>query len=191
MRLYAEDPAADYQPQSGRLTRFDVPDVDVELSPLTSYGVRLDSGFRAGDEVGTHYDAMLAKVIVWAPDRPTALRRLAGVLRRARIHGLVTNRDLLVEILGERAFVAEELGTGYLTDAPLAALEPVAGPAGSATEQALALFAAAVACTEEAVAERRVQHGVPTGWRNVTSAPHVSRFDLRGTEVEVRLVRRP
>ena len=62
MRLYAEDPAADYQPQSGRLTRFEIPDVDVELSPLTSYGVRLDSGFRTGDEVGTHYDAMLAKV---------------------------------------------------------------------------------------------------------------------------------
>ncbi|QIK67788.1 ATP-grasp domain-containing protein [Nocardioides sp. HDW12B] len=185
VRLYAEDPAADYQPQSGRLTRFEVPDVDVELQPLTSYGVRLDSGFRAGDEVGTHYDAMLAKVIVWAPDRPTALRQLAGVLRRARLHGLVTNRDLLVEILSERSFVDEQLSTDFLAGAALTALEPTHGPVGSASEQALALFAAAVACTERAVAGRRVQAGVPTGWRNVTSAPQITRFDHRGTEVEV------
>lgn len=184
VRLYAEDPAAGYQPQSGRLTRFEIPDGDVELTPLTSYGVRLDSGFRTGDEVGTHYDAMLAKVIVWAPDRPTALRRLAGVLRRARIHGLVTNRDLLVEILGERSFVAEELGTDYLSRADLAWGESGA-LRGTLADKGLAFFAAAVACTEQAVAQRRVQPGVPTGWRNVTSAPQVTRFDFRGTEVEV------
>ncbi len=184
VRLYAEDPSTDYQPQSGRLTRFEIPDVDVELSPLTSYGVRLDSGFRTGDEVGTHYDAMLAKVIVWAPDRPSALRQLAGVLRRARLHGLVTNRDLLVEILGDRAFVAEELSTDYLTVGGLRSLES-RGPADTTGEQALALFAAAVACTEQAVAARRVQPGIPTGWRNVTSAPQTSRFDVGGTEVEL------
>ncbi len=128
---------------------------------------------------------MLAKVIAWAPDRRTALRRLAGVLRRARLHGLVTNRDLLVEILGERAFEEEQLSTAYLAEAPLRSLEPTHGPAGSVVEQGLALFAAAVACAEQVVALRAVQRGVPTGWRNVTSAPQVTRFDVRGTEVEV------
>jgi propionyl-CoA carboxylase alpha chain len=135
--------------------------------------------------VGTHYDAMLAKVIAWGPSREAALRQLRGVLRRARIHGLTTNRDLLVEILGERSFVEVELGTDYLSRAELRSLEPPEGPPGSVVEQGLALFAAAIACTESAVGRRRVQRGIPTGWRNVTSAPQVTRFDHRGTEIEV------
>ena len=60
VRLYAEDPAADYQPQSGVLTRFEIP---------TGDGVRVDSGFESGSEVSTFYDAMLAKVIAYAPTR--------------------------------------------------------------------------------------------------------------------------
>ena len=84
---------SDWQPQSGLLTRFDVPAVD-RVRHAGSYGVRLDSGFESGSEVSTHYDAMLAKVIAWAPTRREAARMLAGALRRARLHGIVTNRDL-------------------------------------------------------------------------------------------------
>ena len=60
VRLYAEDPAADYQPQSGVLTTFEIPLED---------GIRVDAGFESGSEVSTHYDAMLAKVIAHAPTR--------------------------------------------------------------------------------------------------------------------------
>ena len=60
VRLYAEDPAADYQPQSGLLTTFEIPLED---------GIRVDAGFESGSEVSTHYDAMLAKVIAHAPTR--------------------------------------------------------------------------------------------------------------------------
>ena len=105
VRLYAEDPAADWQPQSGRLTRFEIPEGD---------GIRVDSGFETGSEVSTHYDAMLAKVIAHAPTREQAARRLAGALSRARIHGLVTNRDLLVRILRDEAFLAGEVSTAFL-----------------------------------------------------------------------------
>ncbi len=90
VRLYAEDPAADYQPQSGTLTLFEIP---VEA------GIRVDAGFETGSEVSTHYDAMLAKVIAHAPTREQAARKLAGVLARARIHGVRTNRDQLVAVL--------------------------------------------------------------------------------------------
>ena len=68
VRLYAEDPANGYQPQSGTLTRFEIPGVISEFTNPPSYGVRLDSGVGAGNEIGTFYDAMIAKVIVWAPD---------------------------------------------------------------------------------------------------------------------------
>src|SRR3954452_19230150 len=105
VRLYAEDPAADHQPQSGRLTTFEIPLED---------GIRVDSGFESGSEVSTHYDAMLAKVVAHAPTREAAARKLAGVLRRARIHGLVTNRDLLVSILRDERFLAGEVSTAFL-----------------------------------------------------------------------------
>ena len=61
VRLYAEDPSADYAPQTGRLLEFDVAH-DSEFA-LDGYGIRLDTGFESGNEVGTFYDAMLAKVI--------------------------------------------------------------------------------------------------------------------------------
>ena len=79
VRLYAEDPARDFQPQSGVLTTFDIP---------VEHGIRVDAGFESGSEVSTHYDAMLAKVVCHAATRQQAARQLAGVLSRARIHGV-------------------------------------------------------------------------------------------------------
>ncbi len=108
VRLYAEDPAQGYQPQSGRLTRFEIPGATAAFGRPGSYGLRVDAGYEAGDEVGTHYDAMLAKVVCWGPDRNAALRRLADALERAEIHGVRTNRDLLVEVLRHPAFVGED-----------------------------------------------------------------------------------
>ena len=105
VRVYAEDPDADYQPQSGVLTRFEIPVED---------GIRVDTGYATGSTVSTHYDAMLAKVIAHAPTRRQAARKLAGVLSRARIHGLTTNRDLLVAILRDEGFLDEEVSTAFL-----------------------------------------------------------------------------
>ena len=96
-RLYAEDPAADWQPQSGLLTLVDFPGVDGRFDLLNRPGLRLDSGVETGSEVSTHYDGMLAKVIAWAPTREQAARRLVAGLRGARLHGVRTNRDQLVE----------------------------------------------------------------------------------------------
>ncbi len=182
VRLYAEDPAADYQPQSGRLTRFELPGVDSELGPLAQAGVRLDAGFVAGSEVSTHYDAMLAKVIAWAPTRAAAARRLAAVLSGARIHGLRTNRDLLVEVLRHPRFLAEEVSTAFLATEPLAA---IGGPPSPQPDRPLACFAAAVALTEQAASERTVLGGVPAGWRNVPSAPHQTMLEDEDGEVRV------
>ncbi|GEP34764.1 acetyl/propionyl-CoA carboxylase subunit alpha [Nocardioides szechwanensis] len=175
VRLYAEDPGADYQPQSGRLTTFEIP---------REPGVRIESGFVTGSEVSTHYDAMLAKVIVHAATREEAARRLRGVLRRSRLHGLVTNRDLLVEVLGYREFLSGEVSTAFLSEAELGSLEGSSVP-GTAAQQAVSLFASAMAWVEQAVASRSVQRAIPAGWRNVHSAPQVITFDLAGTELRV------
>ena len=158
VRLYAEDPAADFQPQSGRLTLFDIP-----LEP----GIRVDSGFETGSEVSTHYDAMLAKVIAHAPTREQAARKLAGVLSRARIHGLVTNRDLLVAVLRDERFLSGEVSTDLL---PL--VDPSVQNGRISAAQAAALAIAEVDC-----ARRTVQQGIPVAFRNVVSQPQVTEFE--------------
>ena len=166
VRLYAEDPAADYQPQSGTLTRFDIPLED---------GIRVDAGFESGSEVSTHYDAMLAKVVAHAPTRQAAARKLAGVLSRAKIHGLVTNRDLLVAVLRDPKFLAGEVSTDFLGGFETGASAP------SSTTEAAAV-AAAIALAERAKAARTVQRGIPVAWRSVVSQPQRTVFEEASVE---------
>ncbi|GAA4669209.1 biotin carboxylase N-terminal domain-containing protein [Nocardioides nanhaiensis] len=154
VRLYAEDPAADHQPQSGVLRCLEIPQEP---------GVRVEAGFEAGNEVSTFYDAMLAKVVVCADTRAQAVRLLATVLQRSRIHGVRTNRDQLVAILRDERFVAGEVSTALLPQVALPA--PDAG---------LAPVAAALALAERDRAARTVQRGLPPAWRNVPSQPQVT-----------------
>jgi propionyl-CoA carboxylase alpha chain len=151
VRLYAEDPAADYQPQSGRLTTL-----------AFSGDARIDAGYTSGSEVSTFYDAMLAKVIVHAPTRDAAIRRLIGVLRTAKIHGLVTNREQLIGILGSEAFWSGEVSTALLAEEKFLPQQDDPG----------APVAAAVA-----LAEGTRRPGLPVAWRNVTSQPQRTVFE--------------
>ncbi len=167
VRLYAEDPAADYQPQSGTLTTFEIFPDGVQSED----GIRVDAGFGSGSEVSTHYDAMLAKVIAHAETRTSAARKLASVLSRARIHGLVTNRDLLVSILRDPAFLAGDVSTDFLGRAP----EP--DPEVGLRHSTPSAVAAAIALAERAKEARTVQRGVPVAWRNVVSQPQRTVFE--------------
>jgi propionyl-CoA carboxylase alpha chain len=171
-RLYAEDPAQDYLPGSGTLHRFRIPELP---------GVRVDTGVRDGSVVGTHYDPMLAKVIAHGRTRTEAARRLARALSEAEIHGLVTNRDLLVAILREEEFLAGKTDTGYLTRHEPAALIGTPPPA---TVEVHAL-AAALAAQQWRRGDAQVQQAVPTGWRNVRSAPQHAEYSLGDTPVDV------
>ncbi|MFE1770400.1 biotin carboxylase N-terminal domain-containing protein [Streptomyces sp. NPDC059008] len=162
-RLYAEDPAAGWQPQTGTLHRLTLPD-----------GVRLDSGVTGGDTVTVHYDALLAKAIAWAPTREEAVRKLAGALERARIHGPATNRALLVRSLRHPEFTDPAgLDTGFY-DRNLAELT---GPGDPAAARVAALAAAL------ADAHGRSRFG---GFRNVPSAPQAKAYDCDGTTHEIR-----
>ncbi|MFC4786053.1 ATP-binding protein [Nocardioides sp. MAHUQ-72] len=165
VRLYAEDPAHDWQPQSGTLTAFEVPGVAAEFDRLDRAGIRLDAGFESGGEVSTHYDAMLAKVIAWAPTRREAARALASSLTRARLHGITTNRDLLVATLRDEAFLEGQVSTDFFER------RPGVVPAGELEPDPHLLLAAAVALAEDARARRTVQQGAPVAWRNVVSQP--------------------
>jgi propionyl-CoA carboxylase alpha chain len=165
-RLYAEDVAAGFLPVTGVLHRFAIP---------ASPGVRVEAGYGDGSAVSPHYDAMLAKVIARGRTRADAARRLARALEGAEIHGVVTNRDLLAAILREPDFLAGATDTGYLTRHDPAAL--AASPA-----RAMAPHALVAALARQAVnrAEAPVLGGLPSGWRNVWSAPQRVTYTAAG-----------
>ena len=178
VRLYAEDVPAGFLPVAGTLHRFAIP---------SGPGLRVDTGFRDGSVVSPHYDAMLAKVIAHGRTRADAARRLARALRDAEIHGLTTNRDLLVAILREPDFLAGATDTGYLTRHEPAALT---GPAGTGTGTAVpatARHALVAALARQTVnrAEAPVLGTLPSGWRNVFSAPQRVSYTAAGQQYDV------
>jgi propionyl-CoA carboxylase alpha chain len=181
VRLYAEDPANGWLPSTGTLHRFAVPDVRARFGALAQPGVRLDAGVEDGSEIGVHYDPMLAKLIAWAPTRAEAARLLAGTLARAQLHGVTTNRDLLVRVLRDAEFLAGDTDTGYLDRHPELS-EPLVS-----TMDTYALAAALASAAGRA-------GRFPSGWRNLPAHPQsvsyaggvdVSyRFDRDGALVE-------
>jgi urea carboxylase len=104
-RLYAEDPGQNYRPSSGRLTEVHFPD-----------DARIDTWVDDGAEVSAYYDPLLAKVIVSAPDRPTAVKRLQRALAETRLCGLETNLGWLGEVAASEAFVSGHVSTRALAD---------------------------------------------------------------------------
>ncbi|NES14745.1 MULTISPECIES: biotin carboxylase N-terminal domain-containing protein [Micromonospora] len=180
VRLCAEDPAQGFRPATGTLHRFALPGVAGEFTPLR--GLRLDSGVADGSAVSVHYDSMLAKVVAWAPTRAEAARALAGALARAELHGVATNRDLLVRVLRSPAFGAVELDTGFLERH-----EEVFAPLLPADQLPVAALAAALAGAARRREAAPVLAGLPSGWRNVPAFPQVTRFTgPDGGELTVR-----
>jgi len=171
VRLYAEDVAAGFLPVTGPLYRFAIPQAP---------GVRTDTGFRDGSVVSPHYDAMLAKVIGYGRTRADAAKRLARTLDRAQIHGVTTNRDLLAAILREPEFLDGRTDTGYLTRHEPAALT-------ASRPRASAWHALVAALARQAVhrAEAPVLATLPSGWRNVRSAPQRVTYTADGEEFAV------
>ncbi|WP_406476478.1 biotin carboxylase N-terminal domain-containing protein [Streptomyces sp. NBC_01615] len=159
-RLYAEDPAHAWAPQTGTLHRLTVPD-----------GIRLDTGYTDGDPIGIHYDPMLAKAVAHAPTRAQALRKLSAALERAEIHGPVTNRELLVRSLRHPEFAGARMDTGFY-DRHLPELTTV-------LPDPYAPLAAALAD-----AHGRSRFG--GGWRNLPSQPQIKRYLMAGEEREAR-----
>ncbi|MFI6084140.1 acetyl/propionyl/methylcrotonyl-CoA carboxylase subunit alpha [Streptomyces sp. NPDC051217] len=127
--------------------------------------IRVDAGYGPGDRVGVHYDSMLAKVVAWAPTRAEAVRLLGDALRRARVHGPVTNRELLVRSLRHPDFAAGRVDTGFY-ERHLGALTAPEAEDRNARHAALAAALADAA---------RRGHRLG-GWRNLPSQPQTKSY---------------
>ncbi len=112
VRLYAEDPARRYLPQTGRLVR--------HRPPPDDDWTRVDNGVAEGDTISFHYDPMISKLIVHGRSRASAIRRLRSALEEYEIAGLTTNLGLLHAIAKFPAFAAGHVNTAFLTEHDLA-----------------------------------------------------------------------
>jgi 3-methylcrotonyl-CoA carboxylase alpha subunit len=113
-RIYAEDPAHEFLPSTGRLERFEMP-----------VSARVDTGVAKGGQITPFYDPMIAKVIVHALDRIKAVSELASALRRVEIWPVKINDVFLVKVLDHPEFKAGEIDTGFIAREGMAILPPV------------------------------------------------------------------
>ncbi|HYY33573.1 MAG TPA: acetyl-CoA carboxylase biotin carboxylase subunit [Gaiellaceae bacterium] len=115
-RINAEDPARDFLPAPGTVTRFAPP-----LGP----GVRVDTHLYEGYTIPPFYDSLIAKIIVWAEDRPAAVARARRALSEFEVEGIPTTRGLAIEILESDRFTSGRYTTAFLAEAALPVLEGV------------------------------------------------------------------
>ena len=183
-RLYAEDPDRDFLPQAGRL--------DYLAFPPCGPHVRIDTGVRGGDVISTHYDPMIAKLIVWDVDRLAAVRRLRAALLETRVVGLATNTRFLTGLANHPAFAAAELDTGFIERHRADLLPPTA----PVPERVLALAALGV-LLDRAVRAREAARASSDpfspwartdGWRLNDEAESALQFRDGGIDRPVSLV---
>lgn len=120
-RVYAENPDRNFMPSVGQIRAWRLPE--------QTGGLRIDAGYRAGDAVSPYYDAMLAKMIAWAPTREAAIERLSRGLSEADIRGIITNIPFLSALVAHPKVAANAIDTGFI-ERELTALTARAAPAG-------------------------------------------------------------
>jgi 3-methylcrotonyl-CoA carboxylase alpha subunit len=164
-RVYAENPHKNFMPSVGTIRTWHMPEA--------LDGLRVDAGYRAGDAVSPHYDAMLAKVIAWAPNRDAAIERLNRGLEESDVRGIVTNIPFLSALVTHPDVRANVVDTGFI-ERELKDLTPAAPPPHD-----LELGAAVAAILgEEAKAARAQAHSpwLNAGWMPVGRRQRVFTF---------------
>jgi 3-methylcrotonyl-CoA carboxylase alpha subunit len=142
-RLYAEDPARDFLPATGKLEALHF--------PAESAHIRIDTGVRQGDQVAVHYDPLLAKLLARGEDREDARRRLQRLLGETLIAGVTTNLDYLAAVLAHPDYVKAEVDTGFIErHRSILFAAPPAAPAEARALAALFLQLCQAAAAKEA-----------------------------------------
>jgi len=176
-RVYAENPHKNFMPSVGKIRTWRLPE--------QSNGLRIDAGYRECDTVSPHYDAMLAKLIAWAPTREAAIERLNRGLEDTDVRGIVTNIPFLSALVTHPAVRANAIDTGFI-ERELKNLTPASRAPGN-----LELCAGVVAILgEEAKAARTEAHSPwrTSGWMPVGRRQRVFTFRHgQGAEQAIRL----
>jgi len=185
-RIYAEEPERGFLPAAGRIARL--------RFPRPSEQVRVETGVREGDEVGVHYDPMIAKLICWGADRPAAVRRLRAALAECQVAGLATNLSLLSALSAHPAFAMADLKPRLLDTGLIERYREELIPAGMPTPDrilALAVLFELMRIDDEAQTaagesgDRWSPWNLRDGWRLNQDNHHTFVFQDRAREVSV------
>ncbi|MEO6066102.1 MAG: biotin/lipoyl-containing protein, partial [Lysobacterales bacterium] len=185
VRLYAEDPDRGFLPSSGRIERL--------LLPVASPGVRIDAGVTTGDTVSIFYDPMIAKLIVHAHDRRSALARMAEALAASEVVGPRTNLVFLERLIRHPAIVEGRIDTGYLDRHLEEFIGDGEGSVDLATTrmQVLAAAAAVTLLTESTPAsasdDTQSPWSIADGWRVGHDDPRRLSLSWRGQRFDLSL----
>lgn len=165
-RLYAEDADNNFMPATGKILKWQVPEID---------GLRIESGVESGSVISTHYDPMIAKLITHGRDRAEAQRKMSAALANLNCLGLTTNQDFLKAILCNADFQAGNYDThflqkqfNYTKEQSVEAIE-------------MAAIAASTFDRSERESKRTILQNIPSGWRNNFYQPQQETF-LNGEE---------
>ncbi len=164
VRLCAEDPRHDYRPVAGKFNQFAI---------SSGNGLRVDSALDDAGEVSPYYDSMLAKIIAHAPTRAEASAKLARALRAAKLHGIVTNRELLVRVIESEEFQQGATDTDFLVRHNP---QTLGAPLTDASSERVHAAVAAIAGQARRRREAPVLRSAPSGWRNNPSQPQTVRY---------------
>jgi 3-methylcrotonyl-CoA carboxylase alpha subunit len=176
-RVYAENPQKNFMPSVGRIKTWRTPDaVD---------GLRIDAGYRDGDAVSPYYDAMLAKVIAWAPTRQAAIERLNRGLEETDVRGIVTNIPFLSALITHPNVRANTIDTGFIERE----LKKLTEPSNALGDLEFCAAVAAIVVDEQKAARREAHSPWQTfGWMPVGKRQRVFSFRQgQGAEHKVTL----
>jgi len=202
VRLYAEDPGADFMPTTGRVLDFQQPEASESL--------RIEAGIESGDSIDVHYDSMLAKLIAHGSTRDDALARLGVALAETQLAGPRTNIDLSSRIVAHPSFASAALHTGFIEEhqeallagvdsSPweirvLASLDRVLGRQARAQAEAHSRSASSLDGSPNAPLNGSTSASVPSSpwaavdaWQNNIPARETLRFADRDREFHVEI----
>ena len=175
-RVYAENPDKNFMPSVGRIRTW--------RTPAETNGLRIDSGYREGDTVSPNYDAMLAKVIAWAPTREAAISRLNRGLTETDVRGIVTNIPFLSALITHPDTRANAIDTGFIERHLKELTETSVAPG----ETELAAAVAAILDAEAKAAGRAASPWQSAGWMPVGRRQRHFVFRQGQTEHRVTLI---
>lgn len=162
-RLYAEDPANDFLPVSGKIEQLIFPQVE---------GLRVESAVVSGSDISIFYDPMIAKLIVWDKDRAAALRKMQFVLRKLVCLGTQTNQAFLLQLLTNEQFIKGEYDTQFIEQKiKLGESENYSQP-----QLAYACTACVLQDWSQRNEKRSLLRSLPSGWRNNFSEYQKTQF---------------
>jgi propionyl-CoA carboxylase alpha chain len=167
-RVYAEDPARNFLPSTGRLVYYQPPEEDEH--------VRVDTGVYEGGEVSMFYDPMIAKLITFGNDREDAIARMRSALDQFVIRGVTSNLNFLSALVAHEAFVTGDMSTNTIAEEYPDGFDSTAAPLSDPT-RTIAVAAALVRSYRDRAALIEGQlHGqqrqVPEDWVIILKGEH-------------------